>query len=83
LFGETRSVKKWQALAIEPDGRKPSLAAYIPGPMKLRAFYKGKKLTARVRRNGSIRFAGKIYTSPSVAGAAAVKHRDIGDIGET
>jgi hypothetical protein len=43
--------------------------------MELRAFFKGKKLTARVRRNGSIRFTGKIYNSPSVAAAAAVKRR--------
>jgi hypothetical protein len=28
-----------------------------------------------VCRNGAIRFTGKIYTSPSVAGAAAVKRR--------
>jgi len=45
------------------------------GQMKLRAFYKGKKLTARVRRDGSIRFAGKIFTSPSLAAGTAVKRR--------
>jgi len=75
LFGEPRSVLKWRTPAIEPDGRKPVLAAYITAPMKLRSFYKGKKLTARVRCNGSIRFAGKLYNSPSVAGIAAVKRR--------
>jgi len=75
LFSEPSSVLKWRAPVIEPDGRKPVLAAYITNPMKLRVFYKGKKLIARVRRNGSIRFAGKIYTSPSVAGSVVVNGR--------
>lgn len=75
LFGETHLAQKQRSPAIEPNGRKPSLAAYITAPMKLRAFYKGKKLTARVRRNGAIRFAGKLYTSPSIAASAAVKRR--------
>ena len=75
LFCESRSVQKWRAPAIEPHGRKPVLTAYITGPMKFRAFYKGKKLTARVRRDGSIRFAGKIFTSPSLAAGTAVKRR--------
>jgi len=43
--------------------------------MIIRAFYKGKKLTARVRRDSTIRFAGKLYNSPSIAGAAAVQRR--------
>lgn len=75
LFGEPRFVQKWRTPVIEPDGRKPVLAAYITVPMKLRAFYKGKKLTARVRRGGTIRFAGKVFTSPSLAAGAAVKRR--------
>lgn len=75
LFGETHLAQKPRAPAIESDGRKPVLAAYINGPMKLKAVYKGKKLAARVRRDGSIRFTGKLYNSPSVAGIAAVKRR--------
>jgi hypothetical protein len=57
------------------EGRKPVLGKYIEGPMKLRARYKGKILSARVRRNGLIRFRGKIYSSPSQAGAVACKRR--------
>ena len=71
LFGDAHP----RATAIEPDGRKPVLTAYVIAPMKLRAFYKGKMLFARVRRSGTIRFAGKLYNSPSVAGGAAVKRR--------
>ncbi len=47
------------------EGKKPVLAKYITGPMKLRARYKGRILRARVRRDGSIRFRGKVYLSPS------------------
>jgi len=75
LFGEYRPAWRQRPNELEESERKPALVAYISGPMKLRAFFKGKKLTARVRRNGTIRFAGKIYNSPSVAGAAAVKRR--------
>ena len=56
-------------------GRTPALARFVSTPLILRAHHKGHKLTARVRRNGTILFAGKVYTSPSVAGAAAVKRK--------
>jgi len=56
-------------------GRQPVLANYIDGPMNLQARYKGKIIKAHVRRNGSIRFKGKVYLSPSFAGAAACKRR--------
>jgi predicted GIY-YIG superfamily endonuclease len=56
-------------------GRQPVLANYIEGPIKLQARYKGKIIKAHVRRNGSIRFKGKVYWSPSLAGAAACKRR--------
>jgi len=52
--------------------RGPVLAAYVSGPLKLRATYRGKTLRAHVRRDGSVRFRGKVYRSPSAAGAAAV-----------
>ena len=32
-------------------------------------------LHATVRRDGTIRYAGKLYTSPSLAGTTACKHR--------
>ena len=55
------------------DGRTPVLAAYIGGPLKLRAKSKGEAMHATVSRTGTIRFNGKVYNSPSLAGAAAVK----------
>ena len=52
-------------------GRLPVLSKYISTPLKLKAKFKNKTVTARVARNGTIRFAGKTYFSPSLAGAAA------------
>jgi len=54
-------------------GRKPVLAPYVTKRMIIRAKYKGKWVKARVRKNGLINFRGKLYTSPSLAGQAAVK----------
>jgi hypothetical protein len=57
------------------EGREPVLAQYIDRPLKLRGPHKGKVFRARVRRDGSIRFKGKRYTSPSVAAAVAAGRR--------
>jgi hypothetical protein len=57
------------------DGHRPVLAAYVKGPLKLRVRFKGKLLRAQVRRDGRIRFAGTLYDSPSVAGAAACQRK--------
>jgi hypothetical protein len=54
-------------------GKQAVLGNYIPGPMKLQARYKGKIIKAHIRRNGSIRFKGKVFGSPSLAAAAACK----------
>lgn len=76
LFAEYRSARSRRESAVEvPDGRMPVLAEYIRGPMRLRAKHNGKMLRARVRRDGSVRFAGTVFMSPSVAGAAACKRR--------
>ena len=56
-------------------GRTPTLAAHIDRPLKLRARTKGKTVRAQVRSNGTVCFNGKLYTSPSIAGAAAVGRR--------
>jgi len=51
----------------------PVLAEYVRRTMTLHGRHKGQRLKATVRRNGTIRYAGKLFTSPSLAGAAAVK----------
>jgi|ERR1035437_2445487 hypothetical protein len=53
-------------------GRVPILSEYITTPTRLRAVHRGKSFRAHVRRDGSIRFAGTNYNSPSAAGSAAV-----------
>jgi hypothetical protein len=51
----------------------PPLARFITGALKLRATLKGLTFRARAQRDGSIRFRGKTYRSPSAAGGAACK----------
>lgn len=75
LFGRSAPRHPTLKPAAAPAGRTPILAAYINGPLKLRARCKSETLHATVARAGSIRFNGKVYTSPSLAGAAARKYR--------
>jgi hypothetical protein len=75
LLGKTLAAPEHRQPKSEPDGRKPVLADYISCPMKLRARFKGATITAQVRRDGSIRFAGKVFSSPSLAGAFACHRR--------
>ncbi len=70
-----RQIKPPAPPVTADNGRTPILAAYIDSPIKLRARCKGQMLHATVRRDGTIRYNGKIYTSPSLAGAAARKYR--------
>ncbi|HUU13425.1 MAG TPA: hypothetical protein VM182_06915 [Terriglobia bacterium] len=62
------------AEAHRGSARASRLAEYIRSPIMLRARTKGKTLQARVRRDGSIRFAGKLYRTPSGAARAAAKY---------
>jgi hypothetical protein len=60
----------------DEDGPKPPLAQYVSvlkAPTTLRAHHGGKFVRARVRRDGWIRFAGKLYKAPSAAGTACRK----------
>jgi len=73
MMGSTVLIKKIRL--VKRTEKPAALAGYIRGPMKLRASYKGNVLTAQVRRDGTIRVAGKKYFSPSVAAAKACKRR--------
>lgn len=76
LLGKTLKI---QADESDPDitsaGRQPVLAKYVRSRLKLRVRFKGKLLTAHVRRDGRIRFKGEVYDSPSLAGAAACQRK--------
>lgn len=71
LLGKVGAKEKNEEAVSESKGSV--LAVYITAPMNLRAMFKGKTLMARVKRDGLIRFKGKVYRSPSLAAAAACK----------
>lgn len=54
-------------------GRQPPLLPYAKRIRLLRATLKGKTFKARVRGDGTIRFRGRVFNSPSAAGVAACK----------
>ncbi len=54
-------------------GRIPILAKYVTERLNLRARHKGKLVRARVRRNGQIRYGGKLFNSPSLAAVAVAR----------
>jgi hypothetical protein len=56
--------------AVDAKGNRPVLAIYIHKRTRLRGRYKGTLYRAHVINNGSIRFAGKTYNSPSLAASA-------------
>jgi hypothetical protein len=49
----------------------PDLQGCFPRAVTLRGWYLGQEFTARVRKNGTIRFGNKIYLSVSAAARAA------------
>jgi hypothetical protein len=61
--------------ATPSEGREPTLAPYLPTnkgfPIRFR--FKGKLHKARVRTDGTIRYQGQVFTSPSSAAAAVTK----------
>lgn len=79
LFGPRRrrpkKATKRRKSTKKPDGRQPVMATYASRVTKLRGRFKGKLLYARVLKDGRVSLAGKRYTSPSQAAAAACERR--------
>ncbi|MGD9851728.1 MAG: hypothetical protein AB7T38_10700 [Nitrospirales bacterium] len=78
LFGPKRGPRKEKKpvkITPTPKGRQPVLGKYKNRPSKIKGKVKGKTIWARVTKNGAIRYQGKVYNSPSLAGAAARGHR--------
>jgi hypothetical protein len=69
LFGFERDIEVVES--YDKKGRTPILYPYRLKVKVLRTTFKGKKLRARVLRDGRIRFNGEIFTSPSLAAAKA------------
>lgn len=63
--------KQGKPTKLPASGRQLPLARFVTRPFELRARFKGELLRARVRRDGGVRFAGRLFTSPSLAAAMA------------
>lgn len=59
---------------VDQKGRRAVLAPYVKDRFEIRFRYKGKLHKATVRKDGSILYKGKAYTSPSMA-AKAITNR--------
>jgi Restriction Enzyme Adenine Methylase Associated/Protein of unknown function (DUF2924) len=57
----------------DDDGVESDLMHYLPNGARLRGSYKGKIYKARARRNGTIRYKGRDFSSLSHAAFAIVK----------
>ncbi len=73
LLGKQAGIPEPKPSARATGGRKPVLANYLSAPMTLRARFKNRTFRASVRKSGLIWFDGKHFTSPSLAGAHAVR----------
>lgn len=76
--GRKAKRKAKKARAAKPVVKAKAKAKAAPakkaaGGTALRASYRGKPLTATLRADGKIDFAGKTFDSPSAAATAAVK----------
>lgn len=60
-------------LSKKASGRAPKLAGYFTKGTKLRFSFKNRMYRAYAKKNGSIRYNGRIYNSPSLAAMAVVR----------
>jgi hypothetical protein len=76
LLGSARPIKPGQpgrpgeSSTKNHNGARPLLSQYFNKRVVLRARYKQREYVARVQLDGTIRYAGKTYKSPSAAAAA-------------
>lgn len=77
LVGDPPSERREQPAEDQSGTRPAKLAQHLAQLHRrtLKAYFKGKLIRARVRRDGSIRFRGRIYRSPSRAAAKACGRR--------
>ncbi len=73
LLGRERRVFVKQVRKVSVNGAPPPLSKYFKSRKQLRGRYKGKLYRAVVRNDGSVRYEGKVYKSPSAAGTAVRK----------
>lgn len=72
LFGPSYSERKGRR-ASQRDGRTPTLAGYVDGRTPIRMRYRKRLYKAVVLPDGTIRFKGKYFSSPSTAASVVSK----------
>ena len=72
LFGPSGSERR-RRRASQRNGRQPTLAAYVKGRMPIRMRYHKRGYKATVLADGTIRFRGEFFRSPSTAASAVSK----------
>lgn len=73
--GRTATRRRANPVAAAREGRK-DFGSLLPRAITLRADYKGKRYTARARKNGEVAMNGRIYGSLSAA-ASAITGRNV------
>ncbi len=76
--GTRRKTAKKRRAKKEPSDKSVPLAQYVTKPIRMRVKYKGKTYRARIRRDGTIRYDGVVYKTPSGAGNAVRKRQTNG-----
>ena len=74
FFGQSEDLEDLNTGRSKRAKHASLLAGLISGPMRIRNTVKGKIVRARVRRNGTIRYKGKTFNSPSAAATSACGH---------
>jgi hypothetical protein len=77
IGGRKKEAIKSTAKKIKAGKTERPLKDFFPGGKVIYASYRGKEYKAWVRTNGRIKFAGRFYNSPSLAGIAATKKKTI------
>ena len=73
VFGDSEKTRNIQT-EIASQGRIPIMKKYVKRRgFRIRMDYKGKRYTAKIKRNGQIRFKGATFNSPSLAAASVLK----------
>jgi len=76
LLGRVKPRRIVRTAMRSSDGsRKPDLLGWFLQPTTLRGWYKDAEFDARVRRDGRVRFDGKVYDSVSDAASDACGRR--------
>ena len=72
ILGGHLAERRWRVKTSRAKGVAP-LAGISDKSIQLRATYEGRHYWARLRRDGTIRYSGKPFRSPSAAGRAVVR----------